>query len=311
MTSNANRGCSTAQKTLKRPIAGSGIGLHTGCEISLTLRPAGAGVGIIFVRTDIPANRNVIPARWDRVSYTRLCTTIANEQGTSVATIEHLMAALHGCGIDNAIVEIDGPEVPIVDGSSAPWVRLIEQAGLICQAARQRVIRVHKRVEVRDGDTIAVLMPAEAMRYTVEIDFANSVIGFQKRSFELKSNAFSRELAAARTFGFVREVEALRSQGLVQGGSLDNAIVIDGNTILNEGGLRFSDEFVRHKILDSVGDLYLAGAPILGHFYGRKTGHAANNRILHALFSDRNNWSYVTPGMAPVIGMGAEEQKVA
>lgn len=309
MKSKANGGITAAQKTLKRSITGSGIGLHTGRELSLTLRPAGADAGIIFVRTDVSAVRGVILARWDRVSFTQLCTTITNGQGISVATIEHLMAALHGCGIDNAIVEIDGPEVPIVDGSSAPWVRLIKQAGLIYQAARRRVIRVHKRVEVRDGDTIAVLMPADAMRYTVEIDFANPVIGFQKRSFDLKNNAFSRELAAARTFGFVREVEALREQGLAQGGSLDNAIVIDGNTILNEEGLRFADEFVRHKILDSVGDLYLAGAPIMGHFYGRKTGHQANNRILHALFADRDNWSYVTPGTAPV--MGAEEQKVA
>jgi UDP-3-O-[3-hydroxymyristoyl] N-acetylglucosamine deacetylase len=269
MMSKANRVCPAAQQTLKRSITGSGIGLHTGHEVSLTLRPAGADAGIVFVRTDLPAGRGVILARWDRVSFTQLCTTITNGQGTSVATIEHLMAALHGCGIDNAIVEIDGPEVPIVDGSSAPWVRLIEQAGLICQAARRRVIRVHKRVEVRDGETIAVLSPADAMRYTVEIDFANPVIGLQKRSFDLKSNAFSRELAAARTFGFVQEVEALREQGLAQGGSLDNAIVIDGNTILNEGGLRFADEFVRHKILDSVGDLYLASAPIMGHFYGR------------------------------------------
>lgn len=309
MTSKAKGGITAAQKTLKRSITSVGIGLHTGREVSLTLRPAGADAGIIFVRTDVSAGRGVILARWDRVSFTQLCTTITNGQGISVATIEHLMAALHGCGIDNAIVEIDGPEVPIVDGSSAPWVRLIEQAGMIYQAARRRVIRVHKRVEVRDGDTIAVLMPADAMRYTVEIDFANPVIGLQKRSFELKNNAFTRELAAARTFGFVQEVEALRAQGLAQGGSLDNAIVIDGNTILNEGGLRFADEFVRHKILDSVGDLYLAGAPIMGHFYGRKTGHQANNRILHALFADRDNWSYATPGMTPV--MGAEEQKVA
>nr|MDQ2694436.1 UDP-3-O-acyl-N-acetylglucosamine deacetylase [Pseudomonadota bacterium] len=199
-------------------------------------------------------------------------------------------------------------EVPIMDGSAAPWVALIEQAGSVCQAARRRVIRVHKPVQVRNGDKYALLLPADSTRFTVEIDFPNPVVGFQSYDLELTGGRFQRDIAAARTFGFLPEIEALRRQGLARGGSTDNAIVIDGGRVLNPEGLRFADEFVRHKILDCIGDLYLAGAPILGHVVGRKVGHQLNNELLRALFAEPGAWSYATYDSADEVpaGIGGE-----
>ena len=282
-----------AQKTLQQSIVCKGVGLHSGRQVSVKLRPGEANSGIIFIRTDLPGGQGVIPARWHNVVDTRLCTVIGNRSGASVGTIEHLMAAFSGCGIDNAVVEVDGVEAPILDGSSAPWVSLIKRAGMVRQAAKRRAIRVHRPVVVREDDKVAILSPSLTPRITVEIDFPSAAVGFQQRSLELVKGVFNSAVAGARTFGFMHEVEYLRNQGLALGGSLENAIVIDGDTILNREGLRFQDEFVRHKILDCVGDLYLAGGPILGHFHGYKPGHKLNNELLYALFAQPNAWSYV------------------
>nr|MDP9196608.1 UDP-3-O-acyl-N-acetylglucosamine deacetylase [Pseudomonadota bacterium] len=256
---------------------------------------------ITFVRTDQPAATAVVPALWDRVTETRLCTVIANEHGVSVSTVEHLMAALRGCGIDNAVVEIDGPEVPIMDGSSAPFVFLIECAGIVDQDAPRRTIRILKEVTVRDGDKIATLSPAAESIFSCEISFESKVIGRQIGLVHLGEGRFRSDVSRARTFGFLHEVEYLRSIGLARGGSLDNAIVIDGDTILNEGQLRYPDEFVRHKILDSIGDLYLAGAPILGRFHAFRPGHALNSQLLRALFADRSAWTDDSADSAAVL----------
>ena len=283
-----------AQKTLKHSISCKGIGLHSGCRVGVTLHPGVVNSGILFERTDVPIGKGTIQARWHNVVDTRLCTVIANDYGVSVGTIEHLMAAFSGCGIDNAVVEIDGTEVPILDGSSAPWVTLIKQSQVVRQAAKRQAIHLHRPIAVRDCDKFAVLTPSPTAQFTVEIDFASTIVGSQQRSLQLLNGEFNRSIAGARTFGFMHEVEYLRKHGFALGGSLDNAIVIDGDTILNEEGLRFKDEFVCHKILDSVGDLYLAGVPILGHFQAYKPGHKLNNELLHALFSQSDAWSYVT-----------------
>ncbi|NNG04322.1 MAG: UDP-3-O-acyl-N-acetylglucosamine deacetylase [Inquilinus sp.] len=285
---------SAAQKTLKSRIHCTGIGLHTGARVNMTLLPADINSGLVFVRTDVAEDRAVVPARWDGVSDTTLCTVVSNEHGTTVGTVEHLMAALRGCGIDNAAIELDGPEVPIMDGSAAPFVFLIESAGMAAQPAVRRAIRVLKTVEVRDGDKLARLTPAAGFSFSFEIDFPDPVVRRQKGTIRLANGAFKSDLARARTFGFLKDVEYLRSRGLARGGSLDNAVVINRGRVMNEGGLRFEDEFVRHKILDSIGDLYLAGAPILGHFHGDKSGHALNNQLLRRLFADELAWCYDT-----------------
>ncbi|MGQ9365418.1 UDP-3-O-acyl-N-acetylglucosamine deacetylase [Azospirillum sp. ST 5-10] len=284
------------QHTLRSAIHSSGVGLHSGSTVSLTIAPAEAGSGILFVRTDKRgAAAAEIPARWDAVADSRLCTVIANAEGTSVGTVEHLMAALAGCGIDNAVVSLDAGEVPIMDGSSAPFVAMIERAGRLEQAVPRRAIRILRPVAVTEGSKSASLVPGEGSTYSFEIDFDNAVVARQSASFDLVPGAFGQDIARARTFGFLHEVDAMRRAGLALGGSLDNAIVIDRDRVLNEGGLRFEDEFVRHKILDAVGDLYLAGAPILGHFHGCRSSHALNNKLLRALFADSGAWCYETP----------------
>lgn len=221
-----------------------------------------------------------------------MCTVIANDAGVSVGTIEHLMAALSGMGVDNAEIHLNGPEVAILDGSSAEFVAALADAGLQIQDGLRQVIRVLKPVEIRDGDKIARLDPAETASFSFDIDFASAAIGRQRCAVALTPDVFARDISKARTFGFLHEVEAMRRAGLARGGSLDNAVVVDGDSILNEGGLRFKDEFVRHKILDAVGDLFLAGCPIIGRYHGDKAGHALNNRLLHALFADRSAWRY-------------------
>lgn len=278
------------QRTLKAPINCTGIGLHSGSRVRMTLRPAPVDTGIVFVRTDLPADRALIPARWDRVSDTRLCTVVSNEAGAAVGTVEHLMAALRAAEIDNLFVELDAPEVPVMDGSSAPFVFLIECAGAVAQSAPRRVVRVLKEVRVEDGDKWAVLSPSALPSFHVEIDFASAAIRRQQGSLILADGAFKAEISRARTFGFLHEVEAMRKAGLARGGSLDNAVVISGDRIMNEGGLRYTDEFVRHKILDAVGDLYMAGHQIVGRFQALRPGHALNNRLLHALFADSAAW---------------------
>jgi len=278
------------QQTLKAPIDCTGIGLHSGAQVRMTLRPAAVDSGITFVRVDQPAEKAVIPARWDHVVDTRLCTVVGNAHGVVVGTTEHLMAALRGCGIDNLVVELDGAEVPVMDGSSAPFVFLVECAGVVAQDAPRRILRVLKEVRVEDGDKSVALMPAPVSSLRVEIDFASAAIRRQESTLRLADGAFKAEVSRARTFGFLHEVEAMRNAGLARGGSLDNAVVISGDRVMNEGGLRYDDEFVRHKILDAVGDLYMAGHVIVGHFQGMRPGHAMNNRLLRALFADPTAW---------------------
>jgi len=278
------------QQTLRNRISCSGVGLHGGAKVSLTLHPAAPNTGIVFYRGDVQNDEPRIQALYHNVVDTAMCTTIANEDGVRVSTVEHLMAALYGCGIDNALVEVDGPEVPIMDGSAAPFVFLIECAGIVDQGVPRQVIRVLRPIESMADGARASLTPAEGFAVSFEIEYDTPVIGRQQRSMELRDGAFKSEICRARTFGFEHEVDALRAQGLARGGSLDNAVVVSGNGVLNEGGLRYGDEFVRHKILDSIGDLYLAGARLIGHFHGVRSGHALNHRLLTDFFADRTAW---------------------
>ena len=280
------------QRTLKKAMSCTGVGLHGGETVTLTLKPAGTNTGIVFHRMDIDGVHASVPARWDNVVDTRMCSVLGNEHGVTVGTVEHVMAALAGCGIDNVEIEVDGSEVPIMDGSSEPFVFLIECAGVVEQAAPRRVIRIHKEVRVTVADSEASLKPGDYLDLRFEIDFESQAVARQELSLGLMNGSFCKELASARTFGFLHEVEQLRAAGLAKGGSLNNAVVVSGDEILNEDGLRFEDEFVRHKMLDAVGDLYLAGAPIIGCFTGARSGHAANNALLRALFADREAWSY-------------------
>ena len=278
------------QKTLKGDVECSGVALHSGKSVRMRLRPAAPESGIRFRRTDVDANVCDIPARFDNVVETRLCTTVANKHGVKVATIEHLMAALAGCEIDNAIIELDADEVPVMDGSSAPFVRLIEGIGIKEQSLPRRAIRVVRPISVRDGAKFLKVEPSDVPLVNLEIEFDCASIGRQSLTLPMTKDAFVDGVADARTFGFLHEVEALRAAGLARGGSLDNAVVLSDAGILNEEGLRHQDEFVRHKILDCIGDLYLAGAPIIGAVSGSCSGHALNNALLLALFEDETAW---------------------
>ncbi len=279
------------QATLKGPVSVTGVGVHSGTTATLTLLPGETGSGIVFRRTDIEGAKAYIPARYDLVRETRLGTTLVNAHGVSVATVEHLLAAFAGLGIDNAAVEIEGPEIPIMDGSALEFVRIIDRAGIQFSAAPRRHVRVVKKVEIVDGDKRASLSPAEALSIECEIDFPVPAIGRQRVKIALTPKVFRQELAAARTFGFARDVEALRKMGLARGGSLDNAIVIgEDGEILNPEPLRFADEFARHKALDVLGDLALAEGPLLARYEAIKPGHEMNNRLLRALFADPTAW---------------------
>jgi UDP-3-O-[3-hydroxymyristoyl] N-acetylglucosamine deacetylase len=277
------------QQTLAHAVECVGIGLHSGMSVTMTLHPAPPHHGIVFRRLDVEDDRD-IPARFDRVVDTRLCTTLGNGAGVTVGTVEHLMAAFAGLGVDNARVDLDGPEVPIMDGSSAPFVFLIECTGLTEQAAPRRVVRVLKDVAVADGPTEVSLAPGQCLTLDCEIDFKSAAVARQALTLPLVNGAFRRELSRARTFGFLEDVEKLRALGLARGGSLENAIVVDAGRILNAEGLRYDDEFVRHKALDALGDLYLAGAMVIGAFRGLRSGHGANNRLLRTLFADPAAW---------------------
>lgn len=279
------------QRTLKSSVSCTSVGVHSGENITINLKPAAVDTGVTFIRTDVDGD-GVIPARWDRVVDTRMCSVIANDDGASVGTIEHLMAALAGCGVDNIEIEIDGGEVPIMDGSSEPFVALIKEVGVVEQDAPRRVIRVLKEVSIECAGGRASLAPSDMQVIDFEIEFDSKAINHQALETRVINGAFCKELSQARTFGFLHEVEALRNAGLAKGGSLDNAIVVDEDRILNEGGLRFDDEFVRHKALDAIGDLFLAGAPVIGRFKGVCSGHAANNQLLHALFADDDAWCW-------------------
>jgi len=281
------------QSTLLGTAECSGIGVHSGEKVGLRIKPAAVDSGIVFVRTDITHGLREIPARWDHVVDSRLCTVIGNKAGVKVATIEHLMAALHAYGITNALIEIDGAEVPVMDGSSDSFVFLIEMAGVVPQNASRKTIEILSPIEVADHGKFARLSPDMESTYSVDIDFDQAPIARQKYHFTLSADGFKSELSRARTFGFYEEVDQLRKAGLARGGSLDNAVVIKDQRVMNADGLRYADEFVRHKVLDAVGDLALAGAAIRGHFHGSCSGHALNNQLLRALFADPSAWRYV------------------
>ncbi len=281
------------QHTIATSQSLTGIGLHSGEQARLTLKPARPGDGVRFVRTDITDRNNLIPAHALWVSTTQLGTNLTNDAGVSVATVEHFLAACSGLGLDNVIAELDGPELPILDGSSAPFCELIDRAGLAPLDAPRRRLKILKPVEVADGVKSVALSPGEGFGARIVIDFPTRAIGRQEFSFKMGAGAFARDVAFARTFGFAHEVEKLRSMGLARGGSLENAIVIDGDNILNPDGLQAPDEFVRHKLLDVIGDLSLAGGPIEGAYVGEQPGHALNNRLLRAVFDDPSSHEWI------------------
>ena len=274
------------QRTLKTAVTASGVGLHTGKKVRITLRPAAVDAGIVFRRVDL-AGAVDLPARAEMVGETRLSSCLVKGDAR-VYTVEHLMSALGGLGIDNAYVDIDADEVPIMDGSAAPFVLLVQQAGIVEQKAPKQFIRVLRRVEVRDGDKWARFEPYEGYRLAFSIDFNHPVIdrSTQSVTIDFAHTSYLKEISRARTFGFMQDVENLRENGLALGGGLDNAVVLDEYRVLNSEGLRFADEFIRHKLLDAVGDLYLLGRPLLGAFSAHKSGHALNNRLLRTLLAD-------------------------
>lgn len=265
----------------------------------MELHPAAPNSGIHFHRVDVAPEIREIPALHGNIGSTQLCTMLVNDHGVSVALVEHLMAALAGCEIDNVVIKLNGPEVPVMDGSAEPFVSLIENAGILEQDAPRRALQVLYPVTVRDGDRVASLEPSNGFSVALEIEFDSGAIGHQKYTLDLSMAAFKSDICRARTFGFLHEVEAMREAGFARGGSLDNAVVIDGDDILNEGGLRFADEFVRHKVLDCVGDMYLAGAPLLGKFRGVKTGHGLHHKLLRALFAQDAAWTTVSMDRRP------------
>lgn len=273
------------QNTLKSSVIFDGVGLHGGAPVRMVLRPARAGQGIRFRRTDIALGDATIPARWDLVERTPLCTRLVNAAGVSVSTVEHVMAALAGCGVHNALIEIDGPEVPILDGSSAPFVRGIMVHGIEPQGVPLEAWEIVKPVEVALNGARASLRPADRLVIEFHIDFVDAAIGRQSHVLDMANGAFARELCDCRTFCRQADVDAMRANGLALGGTLDNAVVVDGDKVLSPGGLRRPDEAVRHKMLDALGDLYLAGAPILGHYTGDKAGHSLTNTLLRAAFA--------------------------
>lgn len=290
------------QQTISKAVTCQSIGLHTGQDTTLTLFPAPADSGIVFTRTDISTGNADIPAHWSNVCDTRLCTVIANQDGASVGTIEHLMAALRGTGIDNVRIHVNGPEVPIMDGSAQQFLQMIDQAGIISQNAPQKFYKVTKAVRIEEKGKYVTLSPSGSSSFKGVIDFDHPEIGVQSHELTLLNGNFRHDIADCRTFGFKSDIEVLRAQGLARGGSLENAIVLDDESILNVEGLRRPDEFIRHKLLDAVGDLYLAGRPILGAYEGYKAGHALNNKILHALFT--------TPGAVETATLSAPQKAI-
>jgi len=274
------------QTTLKSSISFTGVGLHSGAPAVMTVGPASGEFGIWFRRTDIQGKDCLIPAKWSVVNQSPLCTRLENADGVSVSTVEHIMAALAGCGVHNAMIELDGPEVPILDGSSIEYVRSILKVGLRPLQAPIRAFEVLKPVEVRRGDAFARIEPGEGFKIDFHIEFEDKAIGVQTKGLNMANGSFVRELCDSRTFCRKADVDAMRAQGLALGGTLENAVVVDGDAVLSPGGLRHQDEAVRHKMLDALGDLALAGGPLLGHYTGHRAGHALTNDLLRALFSD-------------------------
>lgn len=284
----------TAQTTIADTVRVVGIGVHSGREVTLTLQPADADTGIVFVRTEAVNGRDVeIPALWNHVSATDLCTMVGDPRQAPVATIEHLMAALRGLGVDNLVVEIDGGEVPVMDGSADAFIEAIDQVGLVTQSARRRFVKVLKPVRVELGSGWAELRPHDGQRYEVTIDFPDKVIGRQSIGVDLSPKVFREQIARARTFGFVKDLEKLLPMGLCRGSSLENSVAIKDDRVLNPEGLRWADEFVRHKLLDAIGDLALSGAPLLGLYRSYRGGHRMNHLALKALFADPTAWTLV------------------
>lgn len=287
------------QNTIKSSISFTGKGLHSGAPATVTVRPAGAHHGIWFSRSDVLVGDRLIPARWDAVNRSPLCTKLENATGLAVSTVEHLMAALAGCGIHNAMIEIDGPEVPILDGSAIPFVRGFMQRGIRQLPAPVMAFEVLKTVTVRDGEASATIAPADTLRIDFEIDFTDAAIGHQKKSLVMNNGSFARELCDSRTFCRQADVDAMQANGLALGGdSGENAVVFDGDRVVSPGGLRYADEPVRHKMLDALGDLALAGAPLLGRYTGVRAGHSLTNTLLRALFA--------TPGAVRLITCDAQ-----
>ena len=282
------------QRTLRNVIRATGVGLHTGEKVYLTLRPAPAGSGIVFRRIDLDPVVE-IQASPDHVGDTRLCTTLESG-GTRVATVEHLMSAFAGLNIDNALVELTATEVPIMDGSAAPFVFLIQSAGIEAQNAPKQFIRITRPIEVRDGDKWARFEPFDGFKVTFSIDFDHPTLqsSCQSASVDLSTTSFIKEISRARTFGFLQDVEELQEAGLARGGSYDNAIVMDEYRVLNDEGLRYGDEFVKHKVLDAIGDLYLLGRPLIGAFSAHKSGHGLNNRLLRVMEQQQGAWELVS-----------------
>lgn len=292
------------QRTLKNVIRATGVGLHTGEKVFLTLRPAAVDTGIVFRRVDLPQPMD-IPATAENVGNTQLSTTLEKDR-VEISTVEHLLSAFAGLGVDNAYVDVSAPEVPIMDGSAGPFVFLIQSAGVEEQNALKKFIRIKDVVEVSDGDKIARFEPFEGFKVSFGIDFDHPVFTDDTRfsSIDFSSTSFVKEVSRARTFGFLREIEMLRDKNLALGGSMDNAIVVDDYRVLNDDGLRYEDEFVKHKILDAIGDLYLLGHSLIGSFRGYKSGHALNNKLLNKLIATPQAWEEVTfdeeDGLAPI-----------
>lgn len=280
------------QRTLKDQVECTGVGLHSGERVRLNIRPAPSDTGIKFVRTDLDGHP-MVEARFDNVCNTTLATTIGCN-GCRVATIEHLMAAFFGLGIDNAVVELDGPEVPIMDGSTAPFIFLIKSAGIREQKSPKQFIVIKKPFKVDDGNRSVNIYPSKELKITYTIDFAHPLLRNQKYELRFSGRDFVREISRARTFGFLKDVQTLKENGLAKGGSLDNAVVIDDFRIINEDGLRFEDEFVRHKILDFIGDLSILGSPVIGHFVVEKSGHFLNQQMLKSLMKSKKHWKMLT-----------------
>jgi UDP-3-O-[3-hydroxymyristoyl] N-acetylglucosamine deacetylase len=280
----------TFRQTLASEISASGVTLHVGRTVNMRLSPAADGAGIVFRRADLGVD---IPARYDLVTETRLGTVIAGEGGANVGVIEHLMAAVAGAGVDDMLVTLDGPEPPILDGDALSYLVLLQKAGLKPQQSTRHAIKVLRPVEVQSGEARVTLSPAEALSYEFEIAFPNTIVGRQTFSLTFSGESFARDIAPARTFGFTKEFDALNKMGLARGASLENTLAVDGARVLNAGLMRFTDEFVRHKILDAIGDMALAGAPLVARFQGFKSGHATNNAVLRVLFADHENYAMI------------------
>ncbi|GIU48862.1 UDP-3-O-acyl-N-acetylglucosamine deacetylase [Shewanella algidipiscicola] len=283
------------QRTVKEMVKTTGVGLHSGNKVTLTIKPAPVNTGIVLVRTDLTPNV-AIAAKAEQVRETTMCTALVNDDGVRISTIEHLFAALAGLGIDNAVIEVDAPEIPIMDGSASPWVFLLQSVGIQEQAAAKKYLRIKRPVRVEDGDKWAELRPYKGFRVDFAIDFDHPEIARSQQHvvMDFSSSAFVRDISRARTFGFMRDIEYLRANNLALGGSMENAVVLDEYRVLNPDGLRYEDEFVKHKILDAFGDLYVAGHAIVGEFCAYKTGHALNNQLVRALLAEQDAWELVS-----------------